>query len=334
MTAIFRFAGNGMNLIETFKASSLMGIVEAFTPKSTRAADAIVPHDSVSGRALMVVIAIMCFLASLTVGAVHMVSQSADAWSSDLASEITVQISPTRGVDMEKQVTLIALFLAKQPGITRVSPMTADQSSRLLEPWLGQNSEISSLPIPRLIGIEIDRSKLTDLEGLRSTLEETFPMANLDDHRRWQAEIRTVTRSLALGGVAVLALVATATIATIVTATRSAMASNREIIEVLHLIGAKDSFIASEFEKHFLVVGIRAGLTGAVTAAIVFTLLPLVLHLLGHGSLAAAEFRRLLGTAILDVPGYLLLVLVVVVVAVLCMLTSRNRVYAILKTYN
>ena len=324
-----------MSVIENLRMSWVTGTIEAFTPKKMRrSSDAIVPHDSVSGRALTVVIAIMCFLACLTAGAVHMVSQSADAWSQDLASEITVQINPERDADMEKQVTLIALFLAKQPGVTRVSPFTVEQSARLLEPWLGQNSEIATLPVPRLIAIEIDRSKLPDLEGLRASLEETFPMAKLDDHRRWQAEIRTVTRSLALGGITVLALVAAATIAPIITATRSAMVSNREIIEVLHLVGAKDQFIANEFERHFLVVGIRAGLMGAVAAALVFMLLPLVLHLLGQGGLAAAEFKRLLGDAILDPMGYFILILVVVAVAALSMLTSRYGVYAILKTYN
>ena len=320
--------------VETFKASSWMGVVEAFMPRAMRdSSNPIVPPDSVTGRALTVVIAIMCFLACLTAGAVYIVYQSAAAWSQDLASEITVQINPAKDVDLDKQVTLVSLFLAKQAGVARVSPLTADQSADLLEPWLGQNAEIAALPVPRLIAIELDRSQPPDLNALRTAVESTFPAAKLDDHRRWQAEIRTVTRSLALGGVTVLILVATATISTIVTATRSAMASNREIIEVLHIVGAKDRFIATEFEKHFLIVGIRAGLMGALAAAFVFVLMPIFLRALGQGSLAAAEFRRLLGPAALDPQGYLVLVLVVIIVASLCKLTSRYGVYSILKSH-
>ena len=319
--------------VESLKASSWMGLAEAFMPRSMRdTSNPIVPPDSVSGRALTVVIAIMCFLACLTAGAVYMVYQSAAAWSQDLASEITVQINPAKDVDLDKQVTLVSLFLAKQAGIERVAPLTAEQSAALLEPWLGQNAEITALPVPRLIAIELDRSQPPNLDALRSALESTFPAAKLDDHRRWQAEIRTVTRSLALGGVTVLILVATATISTIVTATRSAMASNREIIEVLHIVGAKDRFIATEFEKHFLIVGIRAGLMGALAAAFVFVLMPIFLRSLGQGSLAAAEFRRLLGPAALDPQGYLVLVSVVIIVATLCKLTSRYGVYSILKS--
>ena len=109
-----------------------------------------------------------------------------------------------------------------------------------------------------------------NIEALRAELTKQFPSASLDDHRRWQQQIRTVTRSFALGGLAILLLVAAATTAIIVSATRSALASNREIVEVLHFVGATDRYIAREFERHFLRLGIRAGLVGAVCAMVVF----------------------------------------------------------------
>lgn len=312
------------------------GVIEAFAPRRMfTGLTPIVPPGSVAGRALTVVIAIMTFLACLTAGAVYMVNQSASAWFSDIASEVTVQVTPSGNGDIDKQVTLISLFLARQPGISKVSPLTAEDSAALLEPWLGQTGgSLASLPIPRIIAIEIDRNAPPDLSAIRAALTSAFPSAVLDDHRRWQAELQTVTRSLALGGLGVLFLVGAATVATIVSATRSAMASNREIIEVLHFIGATESFIAHEFEKHFLAIGIRAGLVGAVAASLLFLLLPFALRLLGGGTLAQTEFERLIGPAQMDVKGYALFVLVVVVVASLCMLTSRFGVYRILKSHD
>lgn len=291
----------------------------------------IVPPASIAGRAMTMVIAIMCFLACLTAGGVYLVNRQASVWFDDIASEITVQVIPSNKADLEKTVTLVALFLARQPGIERVNPLPPEESARLLEPWLGQTNALEAIPVPRLIAVEIDRSAPPDIGALRQSLENNFVDVVLDDHRRWQSEIRTVTRSLALGGMAVLALVAAATVATIVSATRSAMASNREIVEVLHFVGAGEKFIAHEFEKHFLSVGVRAGLVGAVAAALVFLLMPLIMRLLGGGTLAATEFKRLIGTAVLDWPGYVLFALVIVVVASLCMLTSRYGVFRILK---
>jgi cell division transport system permease protein len=310
--------------------SLLAGILPARF--QTRTAQ-IVPRASIAGNALTVVIAIMSFLACLTAGAVYMINQSAKAWVNDITSEITIELDPLNTADIEKKVTLVSLFLAKQKGITHVRPLTAEDSAKLLEPWLGHSEALSALPIPRLIAVEIDRSNPPDIPLIREALTQNFEGVTLDDHRRWQAEVRTLTRSAALGGLAVLALVAAATIAVIISATRSAMASNREIIEVLHFVGANERFISQEFERHFLGLGVRAGLVGAVAAAFVFFVLPLTMHTIGGGIVTAAEVQRLVGSGELDLPGYLLCVLVVVVVATLCMVTSRLGVIRVLKSY-
>jgi cell division transport system permease protein len=294
----------------------------------------IVPSASIAGNALTVVIAIMTFLACLTAGAVYMINQSANAWVNDITSEITIELDPVNEADIEKKMTLVSLFLAKQSGVTRVKPLTAEDSAKLLEPWLGRSDALSALPIPRLIAVEIDRSNPPDIATISEALSQNFEGVTLDDHRRWQAEIRTLTRSAALGGLAVLALVAAATTAVIISATRSAMASNREIIEVLHYVGANERFIAHEFERHFLGLGVRAGLVGAIAAILVFLLLPVAMHMLGGGeTITAAEVSRLVGSGELDLPGYLLCVLVVFVVASLCMITSRLGVIRVLKSY-
>lgn len=293
----------------------------------------IVPSASIAGNALTVVIAIMSFLACLTAGAVYMINRSAQAWVNDITSEITVELDPVNTADIEKKMTLVSLFLAKQKGITQVKPLTADDSAKLLEPWLGETTALSALPIPRLIAVEIDRSNPPDIALIKDALTQNFEGVTLDDHRRWQAEIKTLTRSAALGGLAVLGLVAAATIAVIVSATRSAMATNREIIEVLHFVGANERFISREFERHFLGLGIRAGLMGALAAAIAFLLLPVLTHMLGGGIVTTAETERLIGSGELDIAGYFLCILVVFVVAGLCMITSRLGVIRVLKSY-
>jgi cell division transport system permease protein len=281
---------------------------------------------------LTLVITIMCFLACLTAGAVYMMNQSASAWMRDIASEVTVQIEAKDNANLDKEVGEVTQFLSRQTGIAVVRALSVADSAQLLEPWLGQTDALSALPVPRLIAIELDRSAPPDLDALRTSLSTRFKGATLDDHRRWQQQIRTITRSFALGGLAILLLVGAATTSVIVSATKSAMASNRDIVEVLHFVGATDRFIAREFERHFLRLGIRAGVVGAVWAMFVFLVMPTVMELLGGGAVTIAEIRRLIGTAALDLPGYVLLGIVVLVIAALCMLTSRIGVYRILNS--
>ena len=290
----------------------------------------IVPAGTVTGSSLTLVISIMCFLACLTAGAVYMMNQSADAWLKDVASEITIQVEPRDGSETDKVVNGVAAMLQREPGIASAQVLSLEESGRLLEPWLGSSDAWKALPVPRLVAVEVDRGAPPDLEAVRKKLTAGFKGVTLDDHRQWQQQIRTVTRSFALGGLAILLLVGAATTAIIISATKSSMASNREIVEVLHFVGATDRFIAREFEKHFLRLGIRAGLVGAVSAMVVFLSIPWVVQLLGGGSVTMAEMHRMIGSGTLDPAGYVLLIIVVVVIAALCMLTSRLGVYRIL----
>src|SRR5262245_4087933 len=291
----------------------------------------IVPAGSVTGRSLTLVITIMCFLACLTAGAVYMMNQSANAWLRDIAAEVTVQVEAREHTDVDRVVADVTRFLSSQQGIASVRALGIADTAQLLEPWLGQTDALKALPVPRLIALELDRGTPPDLEAMRGALAQQFKGVTLDDHRRWQQQIRTITRSFALGGLAILLLVGAATTAIIVSATKSAMASNREIVEVLHFVGATDRFIAREFERHFLRLGVRAGIVGAIWAMFVFLAMPTVMELLGGGGVSMAEIRRLIGISSLDAMGYFLLGIVVLVIASLCMLTSRIGVYRILK---
>jgi cell division transport system permease protein len=312
-------------------APTLQAPVKARRNAKQQANNPIVPAGSVTGRSLTLVITIMCFLACLTAGAVYMMNQSAAAWLRDIASEITVQVEASGRNPIEPRVREVAAFLGKQPGVVGVKTLSTQDSTALLEPWLGQSNALKDLPIPRLIAIEIDRNAPPDLSQLRLALARQYKEGVvIDDHRQWQQQIRTVTRSFALGGLAILLLMAAATTAIIISATRSALASNREIVEVLHFVGATDKFIAREFERHFLRLGIRAGLVGALLAMLVFLAMPTMMELLGGGSVSMAEMRRLIGSGTLDTSGYILLGLVVIVIAALCMLTSRFGVKRIL----
>ncbi|MGB0087603.1 MAG: ABC transporter permease [Rhodomicrobiaceae bacterium] len=294
----------------------------------------IVPPGSVTGRALVVVIGIMGFLACLTAGAVYMINQSASDWLHDVASEVTVQVKPEGSQDeVEKRSETIVKFLTGQIGVRSVELLTLDQSAELVEPWLGQVSGIKDLPFPRLIAVEVDRENPPDIATLRAALTSKFPSASLDDHRAWQQQIRRVTGSLALGGFVIIILMAAATVGIVVSAARSAIASNREIVEVLNFVGAEERFIARQFERHFLKLGIRAGVVGATAAGSIFYCLPIMTEYLS-GAATHAEIHRLVGTGRLDFFGYVSLLLVVVVIAAICLLTSRFGVRRILNAQN
>ena len=97
----------------------------------------IVPRATISGRALVAVVAIMTFLASLTTGAVLLVRAAANEWQADVAREVTIQIRPVAGQDIEMSVLKAVVIARASAGIAEVRPYSKEETAHLLEPWLG-----------------------------------------------------------------------------------------------------------------------------------------------------------------------------------------------------
>src|SRR5262252_9748344 len=115
----------------------------------------IVPQATISGRALVAVVAIMTFLASLTAGAVMLVRAAASEWQSEVAREVTIQVRPVSGRDVEADVARAAAIARAAPGIADVRPYSSEETLRLLEPWLGTGLKLDDLPVPRIIVVRV-----------------------------------------------------------------------------------------------------------------------------------------------------------------------------------
>lgn len=232
----------------------------------------IVPRATVVGNSLVFVTAIMCFLACLALGTAWAANRAAQMWTADAAREITVQIKPVDGVETDNQVGRALEVLRGARGITEARALSEQENAAILEPWLGTGLDLGELPVPRMIVVKLDPVVQADLAALSATLAQAVPGAVLDDHRLWQARVRAVTGWIEAGAFLILALMLGATVAIVVFATRGAMAGNRDIVEVLHLVGARQGFIARQFQVHFLVLGLKGGLIGGAAAALAFVL--------------------------------------------------------------
>src|SRR6202051_4319605 len=114
-----------------------LGTERPQVPAKARNLSPIVPLASMAGRELVAVVAIMTFLASITTGTVLLVSASAAEWQSEVASEITIQVRPVAGRDLDRDAAAVADAMRAQAGIVEVRPFTKAESAKLLEPWLG-----------------------------------------------------------------------------------------------------------------------------------------------------------------------------------------------------
>ncbi|MGC2813438.1 MAG: ABC transporter permease [Bradyrhizobium sp.] len=298
-------------------------------PARARNLSPIVPRASIAGRALVAVVAIMTFLASITTGAVLLVSASAAEWQSEVGSELTIQVRPQAGRDLGRDVAAATEAVRGEPGIVEVRPFTPEESAKLLEPWLGSGLSLDDLPVPRVIVARVQPDATLDLAALRSRVTQAAPTATVDDHRAWIERMRSMTGATVFAGVGILALVIIATIISVSFATRGAMAANRPIVEVLHFVGAGDRYIANRFQRHFLRLGLEGGVIGGGVAMLVFGFSESIAGWFS-GTPVGDQFAALLGTFSLRPSGYLALAAQAVLIAAITAWASRRTLFATL----
>jgi cell division transport system permease protein len=291
----------------------------------------IVPKNSIAGRALVAVVAIMTFLAAMTAGAVTLVRAAANEWQSDVAREITIQVRPVSGRDLETEVVRAIEIARSFAGVGEVLPYSKEDSARLLEPWLGLGLVLDELPIPRLIVVRLAPGARADLTQLRRVLTERVAGASLDDHRAWMDRMRAVGRTAVLAGIGVMLLMLAATILSVVFATRGAMATNRPIVEVLHFVGATDRFIAAQFQRHFLMLGLEGGVIGGAAAILLFALMS-VIGRASRGTAGGDQLGSLFGSFSIGIEGYLAVLGLIALIAAVTALASRHTVNRTLAT--
>mgnify|MGYP000004537014 CR=1 FL=1 len=271
--------------------------------------DSLVAPDPLTDRTLVAVIFILTFIAALTAGLVLFGSAASARWQALLSSEVTVQIRPQPGRNIETDLTRAADLLKQVQGVTKVRIYSYDETMRMLEPWLGQSSSLGGLSIPRLIAVEIDSKAQPDIPAISKELARDIPGTAIDDHRSWTRRLTTLGNSLVIASAAGLILVMTATALAIVFATRGAMVGNREIVEVFYFMGADDRYIARVFQRHFFRLGLRGGILGACLALIILALLRFVV--------AGTEgLRDMFGFGIIDPLSAVGLAIVIAVLAV------------------
>jgi len=176
-----------------------------------------------------------------------------------------------------------------------------------------------------MIVVKLLSGATPDFAALRKTLTAQVPSASLDDHRRWIDRMRTMAGTAVAGGLGVLALVLAVTVLSVTFATRGAMATNRPIVEVLHYVGATDGFVASQFQRHFLVLGFKGGAIGGGAAIVLFGFVEAASAWLA-GTPGGDEAAALFGNFSVGVSGYVAILAQIVLMAVVTALASRHTV--------
>jgi len=293
-------------------------------PFTGRHSDLPLKGDATS-RFLPWLIAPMVFLCAVALAGVFILNTLIGRWDRDVSGTLTVEIAAAPGDAAQstaatlQRVQQAEALLAATPGISQARALSQEQLAALLAPWLGNTDLLKELPLPALIDVTIKPEARPDLAELSQRLTKAVPGASLDDHRAWLSRLIGISRSIQGLAVAIVLLIGGVTSAVVIYATRTGMAVHQEVIEVLHLVGATDDYVARQFADRAFTLGLRGGLFGLALTIPMTAILAYTTRQMEGGFLADLSLPFL---------GWLAVLLLPLAAALLAMLTARLTVHA------
>ena len=292
---------------------------------SSRRADLPLGGDA-TRRFVPLIVGAMVYLAALALAGTFALDSTVRQWSDSLHGVLTVQLpgvaQEPEGDEAQARIDATVGVLLKTSGVLSATPLPYAQSQALLEPWLGAGDLPANLPIPIIVDVSVDTGARINYEQLGQQLEDVVPGARISDNGVFLSRLVTLARVVQLVGVVVVFIVAVAAVSIVVFATRAGMTSHRDTIELLHLIGARDNYIARRFVTHALSYGLAGGVLGLILAAVTLAALALA---------AQGVDQTLLPRLSLGLTAWVALLCVPLASALIAMITARMTVLRALR---
>lgn len=260
-------------------------------------------HADPARRFLPWLLAMIVFLAGLALAGMMSLSAAVDRWDNGLTGTLTVQVPAGDSTAATDTAVAAALkVLRRTPGVRTARALTLKETGALLAPWLGTGTLAADLPLPRLIDVRVRANEAPDIEGLSALVRNAAPGAVVDDHRKALQGLIALAHTVEVVALSIVVLVALAAVATVVFITRTGLAMHAASIELLHLIGAADGYVARQFQGQALELALRGGGLGLVLTAVTVFVIGRVAGALGSGMLPDLSLLPVQWAALVAVP--------------------------------
>lgn len=210
--------------------------------------------------------AVSVFLFSITLAAYFMISAIISSWNKNIIDGLTVQIAaPSEELSIEEnqmRTNKVIMFFEGLNGVEKVRLVSDQKIKKLMAPWLGADADIDSLPLPKLLNVRLKDGRTFDYKAAKASLSEVAPYASIDNHGIWLKKLIKSASSLKVLSLFILLLVLTAALFSLFYAVGTSLKVHQNIIEILHIMGATDSYVAKQYAFRSFWVGLISSICG------------------------------------------------------------------------
>jgi len=264
---------------------------------------------SVGTGFLVLLITLMTFLGVMALSAFFVLGSVSERWSSGLENRVSIEIPAEKsGGALRNQKEIAALSdkahkaLETIEGIENIEVMGTDEVKEMISPWLGEDLINAEIPLPGLLSVKMDSDAPHILRDLRKAMHDISKDITVDTHKSWLSSLLHLTGALEFSAALLIIMIGVTTITSIAGAVRSRMAIHHEDVELLHVMGASDSYISRQFQRHAMVMAFKGGLAGILAGGIVLWLISLIAGDTGAALLPDFSYTKVHIISILSLP--------------------------------
>jgi cell division transport system permease protein len=223
-----------------------------------------------TSRFLPWIIGFMVYLAMIAATVALVVDHVTQRWQRDLSGQLTVELPAVLGEDdamHQRRVKEALDEVSDTNGVVGARLLDQAEVKRLLSPWLGDSAQDLGVALPDLIAVSLQPDIRPNLSELAERLQGASPGAVIDDHASFNAGAMNFLKTIEVLAVSVLALVLIATAGVVAFTARAGLSIHRRIVEIVHLVGAHDSYVARQFQAQAFRYGFVGAIIGTLLAA-------------------------------------------------------------------
>lgn len=276
--------------------------------------------DNQDNKFLLILIALMSFLAVLSLSGAIALNSTTNKWSSGLENKITIEISvETKDGHILSQDTILKetknLYdtLSSHPLIKSVNILSNEEIQDLISPWVGNDLDLTNIPLPSLISVEIKNIGENEFNNLKKDIKKASKHANIETHEQWLSDLIEFTKTLKILSLLVTLIIISITTIAITSAVKTRLAIHNEEVTLLHYMGATDNYIIRQFQRHTVILALKGAIIGTVLGIIVTLSLTFI---------SRSSESDLIPVIYIGFYAIIMLCLVPVIIAIITALTS------------